>query len=92
MDVTWKGGAEKAFESAGFHNANDPMHNGLSLKPPGWQVRGLHLIIPSEGGNESQVHVDYRKGPAHFLRHNDDFVFNREEFKKWYGALPGLIP
>lgn len=93
MDVTWKSGAEKAFESAGFHDTHDPLHSGLSLKPPGSNVKNLHLVLPqSPERSESQVHIDYRGGLAHFGSRNDDVLYNEEQYKKWYGPLPGLIP
>ena len=94
MDVTWKSGAEKAFESAGFHDTHNPLHSGLSLKPPGWNVKNLHLVLPqSPERSESQVHIDYRGAlGGHWGPHNDDVTYNKEQYKSWYGPLPGLIP
>ena len=91
MNVVWKAGAEKAFEDAGYHIVGDAMHQGTSLHQAGNTIEGVHAVFPSELGNESQVHIDYR-----FVRHlgqyNDDVMKNEEEYKKWYGPLPGLIP
>ena len=42
-----------------------------------------------------QVHIDYRTGTEHTKWYNDDVAYdkkNEEEYKKWYGPLPGLIP
>jgi hypothetical protein len=69
------------------------MHSGLSLKPPGWDVRNLHLVLPqSPERSESQVHIDYRLPPAHYFANNDNVLYNRDEYKEWFGPLPGLIP
>ena len=92
MNVVWKAGAEKAFEKAGYHVVSDPMHNGTSMHQAGNTVEGMHAVFPSSLGNESQAHIDYRSGPAHFGTRNDDVLYNEEEYKKWYGPLPGLIP
>lgn len=94
MNVVWKAGAEKAFEKAGYHQPllGDPLHNGVSLHQQGNEVEGLHAVFPSGSGHESQVHIDYRGGFAHFGTPNDDVLDNEEEYKKWYGPLPGLSP
>jgi hypothetical protein len=52
----------------------------------------MHAVFPSSLGNESQAHIDYRGGLAHFGARNDDVLYNEEKYKKWYGPLPGVIP
>jgi len=98
MNVTWKSGAQKAFEGAGFHEHWDPNHNGITLRPHinPLAFGGLHLVIPDPNNasrNESSVHIDYRGAlGGHWGPHNDDVIYNKEQYKSWYGPLPGLIP
>jgi hypothetical protein len=92
MDVTWKSGAQEAFEKAGFHVVGDFLHDGVTLHEKGKNVEGLHLVFPDgPSRQESQVHIDYRSGFAHFGSRNDDVIYNEEKYGKWYGPLPGLI-
>jgi hypothetical protein len=39
------------------------------------------------------VHIDYRGAfGGHWGTENDDVIDNEEQYKSWYGPLPGLIP
>ena len=92
MNVTWKSGAKEALEKAGFRRVLGPMHEGVSYHPKGMTVEGLHLVFPAGPLHKSQVHIDHRFGLSHFGSQNDDVVYNEEEYRNWYGPLPGVTP
>jgi RHS repeat-associated protein len=95
MDVTWKDGAAKAFESHGF-SSRPGEHEGTNLGPTGMGIQGLHLIF---GKKENQVHIDYRGlFEGHYKPYNDDvtarpgpqrtphgrLINNAERYREWY--------
>jgi RHS repeat-associated protein len=97
MDVAWKDGAAKAFESHGF-SFRPGEHGGTNLGPTGMGIQRLHLVL---GSKENQVHIDYRGlFEGHYKPYNDDVtappgperspllfgkpIVNSERYRQWY--------
>ena len=97
MDVSWKEGAAKAFESHGF-SSRPGEHGGTNLGPTDKGIQRLHLVL---GSKENQVHIDYRGlFEGHYKPYNDDVtarpgperspllfgkpIVNSERYQQWY--------